>query len=110
MPEPVWGVVANIVQERPYVEGGAEIRIGTKHFNAGAKVYLVEVYWGAGGDQLTVVGHHRQTHRFVTMDVSAAWLTNWRVSLIYSPHIIAEFRNYLRRFYEEEIVARKKPL
>nr|GFD56498.1 hypothetical protein [Tanacetum cinerariifolium] len=41
-PESYWTAVANIVRERPYGPGGAEIRLGTKHFAPGAKVYIID--------------------------------------------------------------------
>ncbi len=35
-----------------------------------------------------MVGRHRGSHRYVTMVVRAAWLTNWRAQLVYSPRVI----------------------
>jgi hypothetical protein len=85
---PVWCAVANIVMERDYGPRGAEKRSGTKHFSAGAKVYILYHFWGMGGEQVTVVGRHRGSHRYVTMTIASKWLTNWRTQLVYSPHMI----------------------
>lgn len=87
---PVWCVVANMIRERPYGPGGKEIRRGSKHFAPGAKLYCFPALWGDGYEQIQVVGRHRATHRYVKMIVSSAWLTNWRVQLVYSPHVIRE--------------------
>jgi len=90
MPEPVWCVTANIVQERPYGPGGAETRRGTKHFTAGAKVYCVLFFWNGPLTSVDVVGHHRGSHRFVRMVVRHEWLTNLKVELVYSPYVIGQ--------------------
>ncbi len=92
---PVWCPVASMRTERPYGPGGQETRRGSKHFKPGAKLYLSHVLsWlerGAKRDvQVYVVGRHRGSHRYVTMAVSASWLTHWRVEMVYSPHVIGE--------------------
>jgi hypothetical protein len=85
---PVWCVVANVVMERDYGPGGVEKRPGTKHFPAGSTVYILRRFWGMGGEQVTVIGRHRGSHRYVTMTIASKWLTNYRAKLVYSPHII----------------------
>lgn len=85
-----WCIVANIVNERPYGEGGLEMRRGTKQFAPGAKVYIVSFFWGVAGENLTVVGRQRKTHRYITLSMQSKWLVNWRVELVYSPRVIKE--------------------
>lgn len=87
--EPVWCIRANIVRERPYGPGGAEIRHGTKHFAPGAKVYCAAFFWDGPLTSVDVVGHHRGSHRYVRMTIRHEWLTDLRVELVYSPSIIA---------------------
>lgn len=87
---PFWCIAANIVQERFYGPDGTLSSRGTKHFSAGAKVHVVNVYTGMGGESLTVVGRHRGSHRYVTMDLATSCLTNLRVELVYSPHLISQ--------------------
>ena len=87
---PVWCVAANVVPERPYGPGGAEVRRRTNHFSPGAKVHVVDFFWGVGGERVTVVGRHRGAKRFVTLHMDADHLANWRAELVYSPHIIGE--------------------
>ncbi len=85
---PVWCPIANIVAERSYGPGGMELRRGAKHFPPGAKVYCYPPLWGDGYENIQVIGRHRGSHRYVKMVIRSAWLTNWRVDLAYSPHLI----------------------
>ncbi len=91
---PVWCIAANVVMERPFGPGGEETRSGTKHFAPGAKVCIVDFFWGMGGEDVTVVGHHRKSHRFITIVMRSKLLVNWRAELIYSPRIIKEVVQY----------------
>ncbi len=88
-PEPVWCVSANIVAERPCGPGGAEMRSGTKHFKAGAKVYCVAFH--AGWTRVDVVGHHRGSYHLVRMAIRPEWLTDFKTELVYSPYVISQF-------------------
>jgi hypothetical protein len=90
MSQPIWCIVANIVNERAYGPGGQETRRGTKHFAPGAKIYILYFFWGMGAQDVTVVGRHRRSHRYITMTIRTAWLVNWRVELVYSPYVIAK--------------------
>lgn len=86
-PGPSWCAVANVVEDRPYGPGGVEIRHGSRHFAPDAKVYLVMGYWGMGGENVTVVGRHRGSRRFVMLDIRSDYLRNWRTELAYSPFV-----------------------
>jgi hypothetical protein len=46
-------------------------------------------YWS---DSLIVVGRHRGSHRYATMVIHRQWLTNVRIELVYSPHVVREMR------------------
>jgi hypothetical protein len=85
---PVWCIVANIVHERPYGPAGQETRRGTKHFAPGAKVYIIDFFWGTGAEDVTLVGRHRRSHHYITMTIRTKWLVNWRAELVYSPYVI----------------------
>lgn len=89
--EPVWCLVANIVEERRYGLNGSEAKRGTKHFAPGAKIYCFPVRWGDGYEKIDVIGRHRGSHRFVRMVISSQWLTNWKAQLVYSPFLIEQF-------------------
>ena len=87
---PVWCPVANMNSERSYGPGGSETRRGSRHFAAGAKLYVRQIVGQHTPPQLEVIGRHRASHRYVTMIVSANWLINWRAELIYSPRVILD--------------------
>ena len=70
------------------------MRRGTKHFSPGAKVYCFHALWGDGYEHVQVVGRHRGSHRYFKMIVSSRYLINWRVELVYSPHVIREFEGH----------------
>ena len=84
----VWSVVATM-QGRLGIESGAAG--GTVHFRPGAKLYCLPALWGDGYEQIKVTGHHRGSHRYVTMVLPSRLLTNWRVERVYSPHVIRTF-------------------
>ena len=84
----VWCAVANVVAERAYGPGGAEKRRGLKHFAPYAKVYVVDYFWGMGAEKVTVIGHHRRSHRLVTIVIPSRTLTGWRCQLIYKPAVL----------------------
>lgn len=88
---PVWCMVGNIVDQRPYGPGGREHRSGTKHFRPGAKVYCFPPLWGDGYDKIRVIGHHRKSNELVTMVIRSKWVENRRAELVYSPAIIRRF-------------------
>ncbi|MGI5292746.1 hypothetical protein ACQEVF_56875 [Nonomuraea polychroma] len=85
-----WCVVANVAEEIPFGEGGAEVRHGLKHFSAGAKVWVLPPQWGDGWEQAIVVGRHRGAQRLVRMVVPMRHLTNFRVREVYSPAVWRE--------------------
>jgi len=35
-----------------------------------------------------VIGHIRKTHRLIAVVLRSAWLTNWRVRMVYSPYVM----------------------
>jgi hypothetical protein len=86
--EPLWGVAANIVEERLYGKGGLETKRGTRKFHGGAKVYMVGAFWGMGGEKVVVVGHFRGKNPYITSVIGAELVENFRPELIYSPMII----------------------
>jgi hypothetical protein len=84
---PIWSVAANIRSEIPSGPGGKATRNGTRKFHGGAKVYVVNVYWGTGGENVMVIGPYRGK-RFISCVVRNVYLENFRVELVYSPGTI----------------------
>ncbi|MEX0173472.1 hypothetical protein [Streptomyces sp. LMG1-1-1.1] len=86
--EPVWLVAANVVAWRRCGVGGRELRPGTKNFKGGAKVYVVHVYWGPGGERLTVLGRERHTSRWIAIDTATRHLHGFRPKLVHTPRVL----------------------
>lgn len=86
-PTPAWCIAANVVLEREFGED-KEIRRGTRHFKPGAKVFIVDFYWGMGAEQLVVIGRHRASGRFIELSMASKHLANLRAELVYSPTVI----------------------
>src|SRR5713226_10277963 len=87
-----WCLIGNIVEERPYGEGGTEIKRGTKHFSPGTKVYCLPVKWGDGYEKITVIGRHRGSPQLVRLVIRADWITNWRAKVVYDPVVLRMIR------------------
>src|SRR5262245_38267236 len=85
---PVWGVVTNVVLERPYGPGGQERRKGTKHFAPGAKVHVFQRIGWSDARRVRVYGRHRVSKRMIELTTSAELLANWRAELVYSPRLV----------------------
>lgn len=81
-------VRAMVVFERPFGEWGIERRNGTKHFRPGAKVYVIDAYWGMC-DAVTVIGHHRASGRYAKLDMSVQHLDAFQLDRTYSQKVIA---------------------
>lgn len=86
--EPIWTVRANVVDRRPYGPLGIERRFGTKHFRPGAKVFIIDAYFGMT-DAVVVIGRHRATARYVKMVLDVTNLSSFRPDLVYSPSVIS---------------------
>ena len=65
-----WGVAANV--KAP----------GTKHFVAGAKVWILGRYWGDGGERTYVYGRHRGGGRYITVVMRTRRLENCRADFL----------------------------
>ena len=82
----IWAAVANVKNPcRVGPEGGKPQR-GTKHFKGGAKVYVIDAYWGTC-DRVTAIGIHRKSRRYICVDMPARHLENLRSKLVYSPAV-----------------------
>ncbi len=85
---PQWCLVGNIVNERPFGEGGEEVRRGTRHFAPRTKVYCLPAQWGDGYEKIVVIGLHRGSRRFVKMVIRSDWVSNWRAAVVYKPQVL----------------------
>lgn len=92
-PASYWTAVANIVRERPYGPGGAEIRLGTKHFAPGAKVYIIGLFSGTC-ERIIVVGQHRKAKHLIAIIIDVKLVENLRAKVCYVPAVIAKIQEY----------------
>lgn len=92
-PEAYWTAVGNIVRERNYGPKGAEIRIGTKHFAPGAKVYIIDWYAGMC-ERIVVVGLHRKSKKFIRLAIDVKVVENLRPKLCYTPAAIKKIKDH----------------
>jgi len=97
-PESCWTAVANIVRERPYGPGGAEIRFGTKHFAPGAKVYIIDWYAGMC-ERIVVVGQHRKSKKLIAIVTDVKLVENLRAKVCYAPAVLAKIKQYFDKGY-----------
>ena len=89
--ESCWTAVGNIIRERPYGPGGAEIRFGTKHFAPGAKVYIINWYAGMC-ERIIVAGMHRKSKHLITITIDVRLVENLRSKVYYNPGAITKFK------------------
>ena len=81
--ESIWCTVAKIKKEIPFGENKSPKR-GTKHFRGGAKVYVIDAYWGMC-ESVTVIGHHRSKGQYIKIDIRSKFLESFQLKVIYSP-------------------------
>jgi hypothetical protein len=66
-------------------------RPGTRHFVPGAKVWVLPILWGDGGEKRYVVGTRRGTggQGLIRLVMNSNYLVNFRVKPVYSPAVYA---------------------
>ena len=101
-PESYWTAVANIVRERPYGPGGAEMRSGTKHFAPGAKVYIIDLFAGTC-ERIAVVGQHRKSKKLIAIVIDVKVVENLRAKVCYQPAVIEKIKEYCDKQYSISI-------
>lgn len=92
MTEPLtWGVAANISRDVVVRQAAGTKRPGTRHFVPGAKVWVLPVMWGDGGEKRYVVGTRRGTggRSLIRQVLNTDYLVNLRVKPVHSPAIYA---------------------
>jgi hypothetical protein len=83
----IWAAIGNMKDPCLVGPDGGEAMPGTKHFRAGAKVHVIAAFWGMG-DEVTVIGQHRKSRRYMCVSMAARHIENPRPHLVYSPAIV----------------------
>ncbi|WP_127498026.1 hypothetical protein [Actinoplanes solisilvae] len=86
-----WGVAATVSRDAFVRQRAGRKRPGTRHFVPGAKIWVLPVIWGDGGDQRYVVGTRRGTggRSLIRLVMNTDYLVNYRVRPVYSPKLYA---------------------
>jgi hypothetical protein len=92
LPE-LWAAVANVRKACRTGPGGEEERNGTKHFRGGAKVYVIDAFWG-NCHTVTVIGQHRKSRKWMCLHMPAEHLEDFRPKLVYSPTVQTMMREH----------------
>jgi hypothetical protein len=90
--ESIWCLIANVIRA-PHLEEDGELRLGTKRFAPGAKLFCFPPEWGDGGERLRVLGQHRGGSRLVEAVVATKFLTNWRTKQVFHPFVVQAMKD-----------------
>jgi hypothetical protein len=80
-------LIGNIIGKHYYGEN-KEIKSGTKHFRAGAKVYLLPEYGGNGHTDIPVYGLPRKSRKKIHVVIRGSMIKNVRVKKTFDPKLI----------------------
>lgn len=86
-PKWIWCLVGNVVKERPYGPDH-EVRLGTKRFTPGTKVYCYPGQWGDGYDRIYVLGRPRERYDLIRLIMPRKHIENFRLQRVYNPQVI----------------------
>lgn len=81
----IWAAVGNIKDPCLIGPNGGTPHRGTKHFRAGAKVYVIDWY---SSDTVTVIGQHRKGRRYICIAMPSRHIENLRVKRVYGPTVV----------------------
>ena len=82
-----WCLVGNIAESHEYGEN-QEIRIGTKQFMPGAKIYLAPAQWGDGYEKVVVIGKPRRKRSFIEIVMRRKYITDYRLQKVFRPAVL----------------------
>ncbi len=94
--EIIFCVTANVLKDIQWGEEGSS-KNGTKNFQGGAKVSIID-YYPDICERVVVVGHHRDNGRYIELSMAVRHLHNFRVTAVYSHKVLS----YIRNRYKDE--------
>jgi hypothetical protein len=96
-------IVGNIIGNH-YWGQQKEIKSGTKHFRAGAKVYCIFMYGGMGHEQVRVMGKPRKSFKMIDVVIRTSYIKNFRIQKVYDPEIIKFINQYQKTSYAADML------
>ena len=95
-------LVGNIIDKHCFGEN-KEIRSGTKHFRAGAKVYLLPEYGGNGHNEIPVYGLPRKRKKKILITMRSSMIKNVRVKKTFDRKVIQKIDNCFFYHYLDNV-------
>ena len=102
-------LVDNII-DKHYFGENKEIRSGTKHFRAGAKVYLLPEYGGNGHNEIPVYGLPRKRSKKILITMRSSMIKNLRVKKTYDKKVIQKIDSCFFYLYLDHVETTLKEL
>lgn len=95
-------LVGNIIDKHYYGEN-KEIKSGTKHFRAGAKVYLLPEYGGNGYTDIHVYGLPKKSRKKIHIVIRGSMIKNVRVKKTFDPKLIEKIDdNFFYDYFDND--------
>lgn len=82
-----WCLAGNIVESHEYGEEH-EVRVGTKQFGPGAKVYIAPAQWGDGYENVCVIGKPRRKRSLIEVVMKMDLIENFRLKKVFQPAVL----------------------
>lgn len=102
-----WCLVGNIVESHEYGEDH-EIKIGTKQFMPGAKIYLAPVQWGDGYENVIVIGKPRHRRGMIEIVMRRKYITNYRLQKVFQPAVLERIEKSKYLWWGEPVKDREE--
>lgn len=80
-------LVGNIVERHEFGEE-KDLRIGSKQFSPGAKVYIAPANWGDGYEKVIVIGCPRKMKGYIEVVTKCDYIENFRLQKVFKPCIL----------------------
>lgn len=110
MPSWCWGLAAEVIDS--HVIGNRKVTVpGTLNFAPHTKVWIIDGYWGTGGERLTVLGFPKYCSHLIAVSMARDLLRNYRLERVEDPVVLRALltgRADERFERERKIAARRK--
>lgn len=104
-----WCLVGNAAETHEYGEDHI-IKIGTKQFMPGAKLYLAPIQWGDGYEKVVVIGKPRHKHGMIEIIMPREYITNYRLQKVFQPAVLERMEKSKYSWWSDTDAARDEIL